>query len=198
MICGNSLRESTYRELLGSRRAAMVFTDPPYNVRVDGHATGNGAIRHREFAMACGEMSEVEFISFLINDPALIAISAPTTPSTTFAWTGVMQATSLPPASRTTTSSSTSCVWVKNQGGMGSFYRSQHELVFVFRKGKGHTGTTSNSANSAATGPTSGSTQESRPSQSRARKGIFWPFTQRSNRSPWWPTPFLIARRAAR
>jgi hypothetical protein len=44
VICGNSLHQPT---LLGSRRAAAVFTDPPYNVRIDGHATGNGAIRHR-------------------------------------------------------------------------------------------------------------------------------------------------------
>lgn len=63
--CGNSLHEPTYRRLMGSRRAAMVFTDPPYNVRIDGHATGNGSIRHREFQMASGEMTEVEFLSFL-------------------------------------------------------------------------------------------------------------------------------------
>src|SRR5579863_7386386 len=58
IVCGNSLHQATYQVLLGSRRAAMVFTDPPFNVRIDGHATGNGAIRHREFAMASGEMSE--------------------------------------------------------------------------------------------------------------------------------------------
>jgi ParB-like chromosome segregation protein Spo0J len=54
IVCGSSLHRATYRELMGNHRAAMVFTDPPFNVRVDGHATGNGAIRHREFAMASG------------------------------------------------------------------------------------------------------------------------------------------------
>ncbi len=67
IICGNSLHEDTYKALMGSRRAAAVFTDPPFNVKIDGHATGNGAIKHREFAMASGEMSEAEFVSFLNN-----------------------------------------------------------------------------------------------------------------------------------
>ena len=63
IFCGNALHESSYKALMGARRAAAVFTDPPFNVRIDGHATGNGTIRHREFAMASGEMSEVEFMS---------------------------------------------------------------------------------------------------------------------------------------
>jgi len=58
---------------MGSRRAAAVYTDPPYNVKIDGHATGNGATRHREFAMASGEMSEAEFVSFLNNSLRLLA-----------------------------------------------------------------------------------------------------------------------------
>jgi len=67
IICGNSLHEETYRNLMGNRRAAAVFTDPLFNVKIDGHATGNGSIKHREFAMASGEMSEAEFVSFLNN-----------------------------------------------------------------------------------------------------------------------------------
>src|SRR5579863_8427114 len=73
IVCGNSLHQATYQVLFGSRRAAMVFTDPPYNVRIDGHATGNGVVRHREFAMASGEMSEAEFFSFLSNSLRLLA-----------------------------------------------------------------------------------------------------------------------------
>jgi hypothetical protein len=57
---------------MGSRRAAAVFTDPPFNVKIDGHATGNGAIKHREFVMASGEMSEAEFVSFLNNSLRLM------------------------------------------------------------------------------------------------------------------------------
>ena len=71
--CGNALHDGTYRTLMGSKRAAGVFTDPPFNVRIDGHATGNGAIQHREFVMASGEMSEAEFVSFLTNAIDLIA-----------------------------------------------------------------------------------------------------------------------------
>jgi hypothetical protein len=72
ILCGNSLHEASYQKLMGSRRAAAVFTDPPYNVKIDGHATGNGIVRHREFAMASGEMSEAEFVSFLNNSLRLL------------------------------------------------------------------------------------------------------------------------------
>jgi ParB-like chromosome segregation protein Spo0J len=73
LLCGNSLHDETYKILMGNRRAAAVFSDPPFNVKIDGHATGNGAIRHREFAMASGEMSEAEFLSFLSNTLRLLA-----------------------------------------------------------------------------------------------------------------------------
>ena len=65
--CGNSLRVETYKGLMGNRRAAMAFSDPPYNVRIDGHATRNGSIHHREFAMASGEMTDAEFLAFVDN-----------------------------------------------------------------------------------------------------------------------------------
>jgi hypothetical protein len=73
VTCGNCLHENMYRALMGSKRAAAVFTDPPFNVKIDGHATGNRAIRHREFAMASGEMSDAEFVSFLTNAVDLLA-----------------------------------------------------------------------------------------------------------------------------
>jgi hypothetical protein len=57
---------------MGSRRAAAVFIDPPYNVPIDGHATGNGSVRHREFQMASGEMSEAEFVAFLTTSLRLL------------------------------------------------------------------------------------------------------------------------------
>jgi DNA modification methylase len=137
VICGNSLRESTYRELLGSRRAAMVFTDPPFNVRIDGHATGNGAIRHREFAMASGEMSEAEFVSFL-NSSLRLLCEFSANNSIHFICEDWRHIGELLAAGKQNYEEFLNlCVWVKNSGGMGSFYRSQHELVFVFRKGKG-------------------------------------------------------------
>jgi DNA modification methylase len=137
MICGNSLREDTYRTLMGSRRAAVVFTDPPFNVKIDGHATGNGAIRHREFAMASGEMSEAEFVSFLNNSLRLMA-SFSVNNSVHYICMDWRHAGDLIAAGKQNYDEFLNlCVWVKDNGGMGSFYRSQHELVLVFRKGKG-------------------------------------------------------------
>ena len=72
VLCGNPLHDESYKNLMGNRRAAMVFSDPPFNVKIEGHATGNGAIHHREFAMASGEMSESEFASFLSNSLRLL------------------------------------------------------------------------------------------------------------------------------
>lgn len=137
IICGNSLHQATYRELMGSRRAAMVFTDPPFNVRIDGHATGNGAIRHREFAMASGEMSEAEFVSFLNTSLRLISDHSANN-SVHYICMDWRHAGDLIAAGKQNFDEFLNlCVWVKNSGGMGSFYRSQHELVLVFRKGKG-------------------------------------------------------------
>lgn len=65
VYCGNALDAGAYQTLMQGERALMVFTDPPYNVRIDGHASGLGAIHHRELAMASGEMSEAEFTAFL-------------------------------------------------------------------------------------------------------------------------------------
>jgi DNA modification methylase len=65
LYCGSALDATAYDAILGSEKAAAAFADPPYNVKVDGHVCGGGAIKHREFAMASGEMSEDEFTSFL-------------------------------------------------------------------------------------------------------------------------------------
>lgn len=137
IICGSSLQQATYRALLGSRRAAAVFTDPPFNVRIDGHATGNGAIRHREFAMASGEMSEAEFVSFLNNTLRLLSDFSANN-SVHFICMDFRHLGELLAAGKQNYDELLNlCVWVKDNGGMGSFYRSQHELVLVFRKGKG-------------------------------------------------------------
>lgn len=67
LICGDSTKAETYARLIGGERAQMVFTDPPYNVRIDGHVSGLGNVKHREFAMASGEMSTSEFTRFLAD-----------------------------------------------------------------------------------------------------------------------------------
>jgi DNA modification methylase len=137
VFCGNSLHDETYKTLMGNRRAAVVFTDSPYNVRIDGHATGNGSIHHREFAMASGEMSEVEFVSFLSNSLRLLEQYSANS-SVHFLcidWRHVGDLIAV--GKQAYDEFLNLCVWVKDKGGMGSFYRSQHELVLVFRKGKG-------------------------------------------------------------
>jgi hypothetical protein len=65
LICGDATDPDAYASLFDGAEAQMVFTDPPYNVPIEGHVSGLGKVRHREFAMASGEMSESEFTKFL-------------------------------------------------------------------------------------------------------------------------------------
>jgi DNA modification methylase len=138
ILCGNSLHEASYQTLMGSRRAAAVFTDPPYNVKIDGHVCGNGTVKHREFAMASGEMSESEFLTFLNNSLRLLAqfSAASSVHYLCIDWRHLGEM--LAAGKQNYDEFLNLCVWVKDNGGMGSFYRSQHELVLVFRKGKTH------------------------------------------------------------
>src|SRR5690606_29030756 len=73
LVCGDATDRRTYEALLGDERAQMVFTDPPYNVRIAGNVSGLGKTRHDEFAMASGEMSSAEFGSFLAYSFANLA-----------------------------------------------------------------------------------------------------------------------------
>ena len=138
ILCGNSLHDASYQTLMDSRRAAAVFTDPPYNVKIDGHVCGNGAVKHREFAMASGEMSESEFLTFLNNSLRLLAqfSAASSVHYLCIDWRHLDEM--LAAGRQNYDEFLNLCVWVKDNGGMGSFYRSQHELVLVFRKGKSH------------------------------------------------------------
>jgi DNA modification methylase len=113
----------------------MVFTDPPYNVAIDGHAGGLGAIHHRPFAMASGEMSETEFTAFLSQACRnLAAFSA--NGSIHFLCMDWRHLEELLAAGRDAYHELKNlCVWIKDNGGMGSLYRSRHELVFVFKNG---------------------------------------------------------------
>jgi len=137
VLCGSAVEQESYSILMASRRASVVFTDPPFNVRIDGHVSGNGSVRHREFPMASGEMSEFEFISFLSSSLRLLArYSASGSVHFVFMdWRHMSEV--LAAGKQVYDSLLNLCIWVKNSGGMGSFYRSQHELVFVFRNGKG-------------------------------------------------------------
>jgi hypothetical protein len=137
VLCGSALEEASYSTLMASRRASVVFCDPPFNCPVQGHVSGNGSIRHREFPMAAGEMTEFEFVAFLRSSLQLLARYS-SSGSIHFICMDWRHMSELLAAGRQVYDSLLNvCVWVKNSGGMGSFYRSQHELVFVFRNGKG-------------------------------------------------------------
>jgi DNA modification methylase len=135
VLCGNSLEPVSFATLMRGERAHAVFTDPPYNVRIQGHASGKGRIRHREFAMASGEMNELEFTSFLMT--FLEHLVANTVEGSLhflcMDWRHLIYL--LFAGRKHYTEIKNLCVWVKDNAGMGSLYRSQHELIGVFKKG---------------------------------------------------------------
>ena len=108
LICGDALDPGVVATLMGSEQARMVFTDPPYNVPIDGHAGGSGKTRHREFAMASGEMSrEGVHASFFSVPSSGWPSTVSTDRSTTSAWTGATCPRSLRRARPSSTSSRT-------------------------------------------------------------------------------------------
>ena len=136
LLCGNALESSDYHTLMNGTTAAMVFTDPPYNVKIDGHVSGLGSIRHREFSMGSGEMNETEFISFLTRACSLMARYSADGSIHYICMDWRHMAELLEAGRLAYTELKNLCVWAKDNGGMGSFYRSQHELVFVFKHGR--------------------------------------------------------------
>jgi DNA modification methylase len=137
VLCGNSLVSANYERLMEGAKADLVITDPPYNVAIDGHATGNGSIRHREFEMASGEMSSKEFTDFL-RKAMIAARDHSANGSLAYYFMDWRHMTEILSAGQEVyTELLNLCVWAKNNGGMGSFYRSAHELVFLFKNGTG-------------------------------------------------------------
>jgi DNA modification methylase len=137
VLCGNALDAADFVTLMGGERAGVVFSDPPFNVPIDGHVSGLGAIHHRPFPMASGEMDQATFTAFLSQATQnLAAFSADG--SIHFICMDWRHIEELLAAGRDAYSELKNvCVWVKDNGGMGSLYRSQHELVFVFKRGHG-------------------------------------------------------------
>ncbi|MBW2712932.1 MAG: site-specific DNA-methyltransferase, partial [Deltaproteobacteria bacterium] len=136
LICGDATDASTYNQLLGTEKAQMIFTDPPYNVPIEGHVSGLGEVRHREFAMAAGEMTQAEFTTFLTDVCGHLA-SASCDGAIHFVCMDWRHMTELLAAgARAYSELKNLCVWAKTNGGMGSLYRSQHELIFVFKNGR--------------------------------------------------------------
>jgi DNA modification methylase len=136
VLCANALDATAYETLMAGERAEMVFTDPPYNVPIDGHVSGLGRVRHREFAMASGEMTEGDFTEFL--QTAFRHLAANSADGAIhyicMDWRHMWETLN---AGRAVYSELKNlAVWNKTNGGMGTFYRSKHELVFVWKSGK--------------------------------------------------------------
>ncbi|MDT7040790.1 DNA methyltransferase [Candidatus Nitronereus thalassa] len=135
LLCGDARHKESYQQLMGSHPAHMVFVDPPYNVPMAGHAVGLGSIQHHDFAMAAGEMSEGEFTAFLqalfshltafSQDGAIHFICMD--------WRHLYEL--LTAARSAYHEIKNLVVWNKSNGGMGSFYRSKHELILVAKNG---------------------------------------------------------------
>ena len=135
LLCGDALSKNSYVDLLGAQKAQMVFTDPPYNLAITGNVSGLGKVKHREFAMASGEMSSHEYTKFLAAAFMRLADFS-TNGSIHFLcmdWRHIREL--LEAAAKPYSELKNVCVWAKTNAGMGSLYRSQHELVFVFKKG---------------------------------------------------------------
>ena len=125
----------TYAALLGDERADVVFTDPPYNVPIDGHVTGLGRVKHREFAMAAGEMSKAQFTTFLTESLGAMAGVCRDGAIAFVCMDWRHMGELLAAGEQVFTELKNLCVWNKSNGGMGAFYRSKHELVFVYKVG---------------------------------------------------------------
>ena len=134
IICGDAREPATLERLMGGDNAAMAFLDPPYNVRVRD-IVGRGRVQHAEFAMASGEMSQSEFVTFL-TEVLGAAVSVSKNGAVHCVCMDWRHVSELFEAGRAVYGEILNlAVWVKNNAGQGSFYRSQHELVGIFRVG---------------------------------------------------------------
>ena len=135
LICGDATNPGTVGLLLNGEKAQMVFTDPPYNVPIDGHVGGLGATKHREFAMGVGEMTKAEFTDFLRRTFVNLKTYS-VDGSIHFVcmdWRHMEEILSA--GNAVYDELKNLIVWVKDNGGMGAFYRSRHELIFAFKNG---------------------------------------------------------------
>lgn len=134
IFCGDALQAQSYDTLLEGESPQMVFTDPPYNVPVNGHVRCGAGGDHREFAMASGEMSDSEFRGFLseVNNRLIDCLPDGGIAMICMDWRHIEVLIAAGKAGGFDLINL--CVWNKTNGGMGSLYRSKHELVCIFKK----------------------------------------------------------------
>jgi len=135
LLCGDARSNADVGRLVGEEKVELIFTDPPYNVPIDGNVGGLGSVKHREFAFASGEMSSAQFTEFLtttLGNAAAVARDGAIA-FVCMDWRHMREI--LDAGEAAFSEFKNLCVWNKTNGGMGSFYRSKHELVFVFKVG---------------------------------------------------------------
>jgi DNA modification methylase len=134
ILCADATKQQSYERLLRDEKANLIFTDPPYNVPIQGHVSGLGKVQHKEFQMASGEMTQADFTEFLrgIFQNLIQHSASGSIHYVCMDWRHLKEILS---AGESYAELKNICVWVKNNGGMGSLYRSQHELVLVFKNG---------------------------------------------------------------
>jgi len=136
LLCGDARDSAAYQRLMDGELARSVFTDPPYNIKVENNVSGLGRIKHKDFAMAAGEMTESDFVAFLetvLNHMAATCLDG-ALHYICIDWRHLYE---LLTAGRSVYGElKNMCIWAKTNAGMGSLYRSQHEEILVFKKGK--------------------------------------------------------------
>ncbi len=142
LLCGDARNTADYRRLLSGELADLVLTDPPFNVAIKDNVSGLGRVRHENFAMASGEMSESEFTAFLSSFLRCAKASAKDG-AILFVFMDWRHLYELITAGREVDLALKNLVvWAKDNAGLGTFYRSKHELILVFKNGDApHTNT---------------------------------------------------------
>lgn len=137
LLCGDALDVESYDRLLGTAKAQAVFTDPPYNVAIKANVSGLGKVKHADFVMASGELSSGEFAGFLKTALGHAAAHS-ANGAVHFVccdWRHIPEM--LTAGGQVYSEQLNLCIWNKTNGGMGTLYRSKHELIFVYKVGKG-------------------------------------------------------------
>jgi DNA modification methylase len=133
--CGDATSEAAFDALMKEELAQVVFADPPFNLRIDGHVSGKGKIQHREFAQGAGELSREQFIRFLKATCGLLAKHS-ADGSIHYVCMDWRHADELIVVGREIYSELKNiAVWVKDNPGMGALYRSRHEFILIFKSG---------------------------------------------------------------
>ena len=135
LLCGDTRSTADMDRLMGGAHADLVFTDPPYNVAIDGNVCGLGSVKHREFAFASGEMSRTQFTRFLTETLGNISRTMRDGAIAFVCMDWRHMGELLAAGEAAFTELKNLVVWNKTNGGMGAFYRSKHELIFVFKQG---------------------------------------------------------------